>query len=214
MLLLLMVVFACCEHAHGFVQPGRSCKGARDSTTPQKMRGEHSSSSAVPPILCNTRSRALHTPLHLPVSSMIRGVIIVNNHGKPRLVKFYQTVVRRGRLGFKLESDVLTESICSASPELALGHAALNLIGRRRDLPSTAWIGRFLSSKTIARSSACFSQHSHEHCRLFQLWCTATSVSCSAHELGCVAQDIYGGVPSFPPWATSSSPTYLRARPF
>ena len=24
---------------------------------------------------------------------MIRGVIIVNNHGKPRLVKFYQTVV-------------------------------------------------------------------------------------------------------------------------
>lgn len=26
---------------------------------------------------------------------MIRGVIIVNNHGKPRLVKFYQTVVSR-----------------------------------------------------------------------------------------------------------------------
>lgn len=29
-------------------------------------------------------------------TGMIRGVIIVNNHGKPRLVKFYQTVVSQG----------------------------------------------------------------------------------------------------------------------
>lgn len=35
--------------------------------------------------------------VHLTIS-MIRGVIIVNNHGKPRLVKFYQTVVSRQQL--------------------------------------------------------------------------------------------------------------------
>lgn len=28
---------------------------------------------------------------------MIKGVIIVNNHGKPRLVKFYQSVVSSWR---------------------------------------------------------------------------------------------------------------------
>ena len=25
---------------------------------------------------------------------MIKGILIINNHGKPRLVRFYQTVVR------------------------------------------------------------------------------------------------------------------------
>lgn len=33
-------------------------------------------------------------------SAMIRGVIIVNNHGKPRLVKFYQTVVSEELVSF------------------------------------------------------------------------------------------------------------------
>lgn len=36
---------------------------------------------------------------------MIRGVIIVNNHGKPRLVKFYQTVVS-GELVFYAEKSI------------------------------------------------------------------------------------------------------------
>ena len=27
-------------------------------------------------------------------SNMIKGILIINNHGKPRLVKFYQSVVR------------------------------------------------------------------------------------------------------------------------
>jgi hypothetical protein len=33
---------------------------------------------------------------------MIKGILIVNNHGKPRIVKFYEHVVRPARL---LRSD-------------------------------------------------------------------------------------------------------------
>lgn len=42
---------------------------------------------------------------------MIRGVIIVNNHGKPRLVKFYQTVVGEERVSFtKCNFEVIEKS--------------------------------------------------------------------------------------------------------
>lgn len=47
----------------------------------------------------------------LAVCTMIRGVIIVNNHGKPRLVKFYQTVVSTA---ISLQLRVV-RSLCSAA---------------------------------------------------------------------------------------------------
>ena len=35
-----------------------------------------------------------------PAVQMIKGILIINNHGKPRLVKFYQSVVRIIQVSF------------------------------------------------------------------------------------------------------------------
>lgn len=48
---------------------------------------------------------------------MIRGVIIVNNHGKPRLVKFYQTVVSQKHAFFVFQLVELKYVICMFSAE-------------------------------------------------------------------------------------------------
>lgn len=42
-----------------------------------------------------------------PVVQMIKGILIINNHGKPRLVKFYQSVVRSGKDDTRLICTVM-----------------------------------------------------------------------------------------------------------
>lgn len=41
---------------------------------------------------------------------MIKGILIINNHGKPRLVKFYQGVVSSRLLPVKLENLIFVVS--------------------------------------------------------------------------------------------------------
>ena len=55
-----------------------SCERQRGLVRPLFAKSAHSSS--LPPA----------------AAAMIKGVLVVNNHGKPRLVKFYESLVRAG----------------------------------------------------------------------------------------------------------------------